>query len=184
MSQIELGYSVEQHIDDLSIVNKVLFRWLQIEANGSINITYISDAPPLEVSIDDFLLTLNDYPENPRNGIMAADDSPLDVSCKENCWMVFYLDGKWNWQFSRKNGLNSGFSTKQECSGKYGNLTHVMKGGERIKGPLNKDGCRLLYVKAKCSNVDFKDGFNLHVDLVLPGNKSTTLIIDPVVRNP
>lgn len=184
MTQIELGYSITDEVDLESPPRLIIFRWLDIESDGSINIKYIANDPPVETTIEDFVKTVKDYPVKAESKILAFADSPLDVKCTEDCWMVFYLDGAWNWQFSSKPGLNSGFSTKKNFGGKYSNLVHVMQGGQEIKGPLDRDGCRLLYLRAKCTNVPFKDGFNLHVDLVLPNGKSTTLIIDPMIRNP
>ena len=184
MTQIELGHSIIDEVDLASMPNRIMFRWLDIESNGSINIKYIANEPPFTMDINDFIKTVKDYPEKTEAQILSFADSPLDVRCTEDCWMVFYLDGAWNWQFSSKEGLNSGFSTKKPFGGKYSNLVHVMKGGVEIKGKLDRDGCRLLYLRSKCLNADFKDGFNLHVDLVLRNNKSTTLIIDPMIRNP
>lgn len=184
MTQIELGYSITDEVDLASPPSRIIFRWLDIESNGSINIKYIAHNDPVEMSIEDFIKSVKDYPVKAETKILPFADSPLDVKCTEDCWMVFYLDSAWNWQFSSKDGLNSGFSTKKPFGGKYSNLVHVMQGGEEIKGPLKRDGCRLLYLRAKCTNAHFKDGFNLHVDLVLPNDKSTTLIIDPMIRNP
>jgi hypothetical protein len=182
MSQIELGYSVESHVDATAPPQRIIFRWLKIDTAGGLNILYASEGEPTDDNIESFIDKLG-YPVS-AVPMVPGRDSPLDVRCTEDCWMVFYLDGDWNWQFSNKPGLNSGFSTKKNFGPKYGNLVHVMNNGDRLHGRLDRDGCRLLYFRAKCGNVHFQDGFNLHVDLVLQLGKSTTLIIDPIIRNP
>lgn len=173
--------------------DKIIFRELTPEVRqGWINITYLEDNKPVQGDIAVFIRDLLKKPETTESvaaAPMARPDpiSPLDLNCKTDCYLVFKLAEGWNWQFADSGDC---FTTKKPHGGKYSDLVHVMPDGTEIgSGKPIGDGCMIVYVRARGKNANYKDGFNLTVELLVGEDRSgakrrTQIIIDPDIRNP
>ncbi|MFN3945956.1 MAG: nucleotide synthetase, partial [Allosphingosinicella sp.] len=138
----------------------------------------------------------------PRGG-RGNRRSHLSVDNKENIYIVFRLDPKWNWRFSRDVPAFSLFEDKCRPNDEeyYGSPVALTKSGEIFTPPsgdkpLGEDEVsRIAYFTAlgkKAYHDPARKGpdrFNIHVNLVEdPGDdgldKYIPLIIDPDVGHP
>lgn len=200
MSEIILGHRLPRSADPIPAgttaagVSTIIYRLVdyeekpEVDEHGRptgrrrINIKYTSDNRVVRAKLDTFIAEIL---EKDKEAAPLAP-SPLDVNCKEECYLVFQLSRTKAWQFGEQ---GDAFTTKQAEGDRYTDLWHVASQDERYPaGEPLPDGCRILYLTARCEDVGFQDGFNLRVDLVLdsaPDRKvRTKLIIDPDIRNP
>lgn len=191
---IPLGYRLPSTVSTGPKPNRVIYRLIDLiydKNTGHSDVVYINNTDGVNSkSIDQVINDLTPYREAER--LVDPPTSPLDVNCKEDCYIVFQLSKKRNWQFSNDGDC---FSTKKNEGSKYSELNHVMTNGDRYGvGVEVPDNCRLLYFRAKCDDSTNEDGFNIKIDLVLPpvlneqtGKnelRRTKIIIDPDIRNP
>ena len=175
---------------------RIIYREIDIEVNSAsydINIIYLENREPPEGDIDKFLQTVLAKPTKHRDPFTETT-SPLDLNCKEECYIVFRLADDWNWYFSPE---TDAFTTKDIENEKYFNLIHVLydsatKTITKVEpGEAPGVGCKVVYLRARGKPVGYNDGFNLIIDLDLgmssgpnPTKRRTKIVIDPDIRNP
>ncbi len=190
-----VGYPIPT-LPDPTPPKRIIYREIDIEVNPAtmdINIVYLDHNEPKEGNIDRFLETVLAKPTVHQIPFTAAT-SPLDLNCKEDCYIIFRLADDWNWQFSPE---TDAFTTKDYENDKYFSLVHVLydKATKLITkidpGEAPGEGCKTLYFRARGREAGYNDGFNLIVDLDLgitpgpnPTKRRTKIVIDPDIRNP
>lgn len=188
--EVRLGYRLpDTGYRKPTEATRIIYRLIDYDEDtkGNINIFYVDhdDAKkPFDAKLDEFITKIIGRGSSPPLDRVV---SPLDTNCSEQCYLVFQLSSSREWQFSNDGDC---FTTKDDEGEKYTDLWHVdSKKYEYPSGEALPDGCRILYLRANCRNVGFRDGFNLCVDLLMGVDKDsqrrrTRLIIDPDIRNP
>ena len=188
-----LGHRIPQDTATGPRPSRIIFREIDMytDTNGKIVLEYTNDSDgvideDINVFIDGLI-----RPYRATGMPVVRTGSPLDLNCKEDCFIVFMLSSLVNWQFSSSGDC---FLTKQ-VETRYSDLYHVHEDGTRIPaGEPVGDNCRLLYFRARCGNYGYQDGFNLVIDLDMDpitnpqtGDvelRRTKIIFDPDIRNP
>jgi hypothetical protein len=190
-----IGYSLPVRSDPTP-PRRIIFKEIDIVPGKTvndypINLVYLpknANDPP-EDDLDNFIARVIDRPTSRAVGLIDSV-SPLDLTCSEDCFIIFKLADTWNWQFQPE---GDAFTTKQDEGEKYFNLVHVKKvAGQVVKYPATESpgqSCKLLYFRARGTTTGYEDPFNLIVELVLGtdglGNpRRTKLVIDPDIRYP
>ncbi len=173
----------------------LIVRWISMlhDDRGNseyLDINYLNDSdkpiPVPKMKLTDIMKSV--WKNGPPAPFVRAS-SPLDLNCKEDSFIIFALDPRWNWQFNPKGDclLMEG----KHDDGKYSEALFLKKDGQVVAGGNVGDGCMLLCFKADCSAPPhFNDKFNLMVEILLDPiegqneRRRTQIIIDPDVKFP
>jgi hypothetical protein len=137
---------------------------------------------------------------------LATAETPLDLALEGGeagpAYLVFKLDPRLNWRFSRNEPAIT-LKNEEHCQF-YGDLTYAeLRGNDRNDVDLVKEvelagngnntrveNCRLVYFKANPPAGEYKHGFNFHVELIQRPHfgsdepRILPIIIDPDIRFP